>query len=61
MVKMQPTLTVFELNTLQKKFTRNKNNIKNIYKIQACGSIICGDIYIGFIKFMLKGKTLLDY
>ena len=44
-----------------KKFTRNKNNIKNIYKIQACGSIICGDIYIGFIKFMLKGKTLLDY
>ena len=29
--------------------------------MQACGSIICGYFCIGFIDFMLKGKSLLDY
>ena len=44
-----------------KKFTRNKNTITNIYRIRAYDSIMCGCICIGFIDFMLKGKSLLDY
>ena len=39
----------------------NKNIIPNIYKIQAYDSIMCGYFCIGFIDFMLKGKSLLDY
>ena len=35
------------------------NNIKkNIYKIQAYDSIMCGYFCIRFIDFMLKGKSL---
>ena len=34
--------------------------ITNIYRIQACNSIMCGYFWIGFISFMLQGKTLLD-
>ena len=44
-----------------KKFTGNNNIITNIYKIQAYNSIMCGYFCIGFIDFMLKGKSLLDY
>ena len=33
----------------------------NIYRIQAYNSIMCGYSFTGFIDFMLKGKTLLDY
>ena len=33
----------------------------NIYRIQAYDSVMCGLFCIGFIDFMLKGKTLLDY
>ena len=33
---------------------------KNIYRIQAYDSILCGSFYIGFIDFMLKGKGLLE-
>ena len=29
--------------------------------MQACNSIMCGYFFIGFIDFMLKGKSLLDY
>ena len=29
--------------------------------MQTYDSIICGYFYIGFIGFMLKGKSLLDY
>ena len=38
MVIMQPTLTALKFNTFQKKIKkniRNKNIIKNIYRIQA--------------------------
>ena len=35
--------------------------ITNIYRIQAYDSIMCGYFCIGFIDFMLKGKSLLDY
>ena len=38
----------------------NKNIITNIYRIQAYDSIMCGYFCIGFVDFMLKGKSLLD-
>ena len=44
-----------------KKFIVNKNVVTNIYRIQAYDSIICGYFCIGFIDFMLKGKSLLQY
>ena len=44
-----------------KKFIGNKNIITNIYRIQAYDSIMCGYFCTGFIDFMLKGKSLLDY
>ena len=44
-----------------KKFIGNKNIITNIYRIQAYNSIMCGYFWIGFIDFMLKSKSLLDY
>ena len=44
-----------------KKFIGNKNIITNIFRIQACNSIMCGHFCIGFIDFMLKDKSLLDY
>ena len=43
-----------------KKFIENKNIITNTYRIQANYSIMCGCFCIGFIDFMLKGKSLLD-
>ena len=44
-----------------RKFVVNKNIITNIYRVQACNSIICGYFCIGFIDFVLKGKSLLEY
>ena len=44
-----------------KKFIGNKNMTTNIYRIQAYDSIMCGYFCIGFIDFMLKGKSLLEY
>ena len=44
-----------------RKFTGNKNIITNIYRTQAYALIICGYFCIGFIDFMLKGKSLLEY
>ena len=35
--------------------------ITNIYEIKAYDSIMFGYFCIGFIDFMLKGKSLLDY
>ena len=43
-----------------KKFIGNKN-ITNIYRIQAYDSIMCRYFCIGFIDFMLKSKSLLNY
>ena len=40
---------------------QNKNITTNIFRIQACDSIMCGYFGIGFIDFMLAGKTLTDY
>ena len=44
-----------------KTFIGNKNIKANIYRIQANNSIMCGYFCIGFIDFMLAGKTLIDY
>ena len=44
-----------------KKFIGNKNIKANIYRVQANDSVMCGYFCIGFIDFMLAGKTLTDY
>ena len=44
-----------------RKFFGNKNIITSIYRIQAYDSIMCGYLCLGFIDFMLKGKSLLEY
>ena len=44
-----------------KTFISNKNIKTNIFRIQAYGSIMCGYFCIGFIDFMLAGKTLADF
>ena len=44
-----------------KKFIGNKNIKANIYRVQATNSVMCGYFCIGFIDFMLAGKTLTDY
>ena len=43
------------------KFIENKNAITIIYRTQAYDSITYGHFCIGFIDFMLKSKTLLEY
>ena len=40
-----------------KEFIDNKNIKTNIFRIQAYDSIMCGYFCIGFIDFMLAGKT----
>ena len=42
-------------------FINNKNITKNIFRIQAYDSIMCGYFCIGFIDFLLAGKTLTEY
>ena len=44
-----------------KKFIGNKNIKANIYHVQANKSVMCDYFCIGFIDFMLAGKTLTDY
>ena len=44
-----------------KNFIGNKNIVTNIYRIQAYHSIMCAYFCIGFIDFMLKGKSLLEF
>ena len=39
----------------------NKNITTNIFRIQAYDSVMCGYFCIGFIDFMLAGKTLTEY
>ena len=43
------------------KFIGRKNVIANIFRIQAYDSIMCAYFCIGFINFMLKGKSLTKY
>ena len=44
-----------------KKFIGNENITTNINRIQSNDSILSEYFYIGFINFMLIGKSLLDY
>ena len=44
-----------------KTFIKNRNIKTNIFRIQAYDSIMCGYFCIGFINFMLKGKSLTKY
>ena len=40
---------------------RSLSITKNIFRIQAYDSIMCGYFCIGFIDFMLSGKTLIEF
>ena len=42
-------------------FIRNKDITMNIYRIQTYDAIMCGYFCIGFIDFMIKSKSLLEY
>ena len=44
-----------------KAFINNKNIETTIFRIEAYDSIMCGYFRIGFIDFMLAGKTLTEY
>ena len=45
-----------------KKFINRPSSMKtNTFRIQAYNSIMCGYFCIGFINFMLAGKTLTDF
>ena len=44
-----------------KTFICNKSIKTKIFRIQAYDSIMCGYFCIGFIDFMLTGKTLTDF
>ena len=43
-----------------KAFIGNKNIKTNIFRIQAYDSIMCWYFCIGFINYMLNGKTLTE-
>ena len=45
----------------RKTFINNKNIKTNIFRIQAYDSIMCRYFCIGFIDFMLAGKTLTEF
>ena len=44
-----------------KEFIGRSLSITNIFRVQAFSSIMCGYFCIGFIDFMLKGKTLTEF
>ena len=52
---------VEHISTEIKTFINNKNIKTNIFRIQAYDSIMCGYFCIGFIDFMLAGKTLTEF
>ena len=57
-------MIALELNASQKKgknIIANKNITRNTYRIQANDSMMRGYFCIGFVDFMLKGKSLLEY
>ena len=44
-----------------KNFIGNKNIQSNIYRMQGYDSVMCGYLCIGFIDFMLEGKSFTDF
>ena len=54
----------FEVEHIPKenqKFVGNKNVVTKLYRVQACDSMKCAYFCIGFIDFMLKNRSLLEY
>ena len=51
---------VLEYTKEVKKIIGNKNILKNNYTVQVYKSIMSRYFCIGFVDFMLKGKSLLD-
>ena len=43
------------------KIIDNKYITANIFRVQVYDSIMCGCFCIGFIDFILKGRSLLEY
>ena len=62
-------LAVLVQNIFQKKFknllviksSKDLRPQKNVFRIQAYDSVISGYFCVGFIDFMLKGKSLTDF
>ena len=48
-------------NEIKALIDRSLSITTNIFRIQAYDSIMCGYFCIGFIDFMLKGKTLTEF
>ena len=44
-----------------KTFIENKNTTTNAFRIQTYNSIMCGNFCIGFIDFMVTGKSLTGF
>ena len=51
------SLWVEHIPRKNKKVIRDKNIITNIYRIQVYGSTMFGYFCVGFIEFILKGKS----
>ena len=49
------------INRTSSSASHDKNIVANIFRIQLHDSIVCGYFCIGFIDFMLAGKTLTEY
>ena len=60
MVIMWHDLLVFELSIFQNSLI-SKNIITTVYRIWTYDSIMCGYFCTGFIDFMMKGRSFLDY
>ena len=50
----------FEVEHISKEIG-NKTIITNIFRVPRYNSIMCGYVCIGFIYFLLKVKSLLEY
>ena len=64
MYKLNNDVTYFDsfrVEHIAKAFIGNKNIKINLFRMQAYDSIMCGYFCIGFIDFMLAGKTLTDF
>ena len=60
-VRYLDSLGVEHIPKETKKIIGNKKITVNICRTLSYDSILCGYFCIGFISFMLKGKSLLDY
>ena len=57
---LELNLEIRKLSKKIRKFIGNKNVKINIYRIQAY-NLMCGYFCLGFIDFVLKGKSLLEF